>query len=300
MSLVKSILIEHIQKQLGLQVTGYTTIGHGAHNQNYLLDTCKGKLMLRIYANTQFENAEQEHRILTLLDGFLGPRSYYLDTTRTRIEYDYMVLDYIEGTVIREFTDQALIEIAGKLKKLHAIHYPRSNPSLISDWTRKNITEKSLKLGDRTHSQVMSLWNKLNSLQSEIQPLLKDYSPDSLLHDDPILGNFIQTSEDIKLIDWELAHGNYFFMDLGGFIQENRLTPHKEQVFLEAYGFAFDPDEKKILDFAKAYRVLAIVGWYIERIVALDSGEPVFIDADLDEYRVNLNREMENLDSLLS
>ena len=57
-----------------------------------------------------------------------------------------MVLEYVEGKVIREFTDETLVEIAGKLKRLHEVRFPRENDSLISDWTRRNITEKSVKL----------------------------------------------------------------------------------------------------------------------------------------------------------
>ena len=63
---------------MDIEVNKYSTVGHGAHNQNYLLDTSKGKLMLRVYANTQFENAAKEYKVLTKLGGFLGPKPYYM------------------------------------------------------------------------------------------------------------------------------------------------------------------------------------------------------------------------------
>ena len=87
----------------------------------------------------------------------------------------------------------------------------------------------------------MALWGQLMALYSPIEPHLAGYDSNSLIHDDPILGNFIQTGNGIKFIDWELAHYNYFFMELGGFIEENGLTPRLEMTFLDAYGYGSTP-----------------------------------------------------------
>lgn len=229
---------------------------------------------MRVYANTQFKNATKEYEVLNTIDGFLGPRAFYLDTSKSLMEYDYMVLEYIEGTVLTEFDDAALMEIAGSLKKLHGIKGPDRGPvSPVSDWTRNNITVNSARLGEELHSDVMAL-------HSQIEPHLAGYGSNSLIHDDPILGNFIQTGDCIRFIDWELAHYNYFFMELGGFIEENGLTRQQERTFLDAYGFGSTPVESKIMAFSKAYRVAAIVGWYIERVASLRDGVEVFIAAD--------------------
>lgn len=133
----------------------------------------------------------------------------------------------------------------------------------------------------------------------EIGLHIGEYDSNILTHDDPILGNFIQTGDSVKLIDWELAHPNYFFMGLGGFFEENRLTGEQERVFLDAYGFGSTPVEARILAFSKAYRVTAIVGWFIERIAQLREGEKVFIAADLSEYEKNLAAEINHLGRLL-
>lgn len=299
MSPISNTLQEHLQETLEIQITDISVIGHGAHNQNHLLDTNKGKLILRIYANTQFENAEKEYRILQKLDGLLGPKAYYLDTTKKLLDFDYIVLDYIEGDVIKEFTDQNLVDIAGILRQLHQIKYKKDSPGLISDWTRNNITKNAKNLDQETQRKIRPLWNKLLKLHDEIQHHIKDHSPDSLIHDDPILGNFIQTQDGVKLIDWELAHGNYSFIELGGFIEENGLTPKQEKIFLQAYGYGVTTEALKVLTFCKAYRITAIVGWFIERIVMLNSGDKVFINADKVEYENNLNKEIKHLERLL-
>jgi thiamine kinase-like enzyme len=301
MSLVTDGLLDNIKKKLAFDVKEYHVIGHGAHNENYLLETSEGRRLLRMYSNTQFKNAEKEYKVLRQLDGFLGPRAYYVDTSRTLSEYDYTVLEYIEGSVIKEFSDESLVEIASKLKKLHTIKIQNQQPMLspISEWTRNNIKNNSKRLGEEVHSEIMVLWRRLMKLHQEIEPHLSEYDPTTLIHDDPILGNFIQTGDGIKLIDWELTHPNYFFMELGGFIEENGLTEEQERLFLDAYGFGSTPVEARILEFSKAYRVTAIVVWFIERIAQLREGEKVFIAADQSEYEKNLTAEIEHLRRLL-
>ncbi len=301
MSLVTEILLEHIQRQLEMDLNCYQSLGHGAHNDNYLLDTNQGKLVLRIYANTQFENASKEYKVLNKLDGFLGPKAHYLDTSRTLIEFDYMILEYIKGTVIKEFSNEALVEIASKLKTLHTVKIGTRQPgsSPVSEWTRNNIKENSKRLGSEIHDEVMALWGKLMALYQTIEPHIVNYTPDILIHDDPILGNFIRTEEGVRLIDWELAHPNYLFMELGSFIEENGLTQEQEKIFLDAYGFGSTPEEAKILAFSKAYRITAMVGWFIERIAQLREGEKVFIDADLTDYEKNLEKKILHLKRLL-
>ncbi len=292
--------MDHIQRQLGTEVSGHSVIGHGAHNQNYLLETGRGRLLLRVYANTQFKNAAKEYEVLKTIDGFLGPRAFYLDTSRSLMEYDYMVLEYIEGTMLTEFDDASIMEISGSLKKLHGVKGPKGiGLSPVSDWTRNNLEVNSARLGEELHSDVMALWRRLMALYSQIEPHLAGYGSNSLIHDDPILGNFIQTGDGIKFIDWELAHYNYFFMELGGFIEENGLTRQQERTFLNAYGFGSIPIESKILAFSKAYRVAAIIGWYIERVASLRDGVEVFIAADQAEYEKNLASEMKHLERLL-
>ena len=301
MSLVTDALLDHVKKKLAFDVKGYQVIGHGAHNENYLLETSQGKRLLRVYANTQFENSEKEYRVLLKLDGFLGPVPYYLDTSRTLLEYDYMVLEYVEGSVITEFSDESLVEIASKLRKLHTIKVQNKDPRLspISEWTSNNIKNNSKRLGEELHTELMVLWDRLMKIYYEIEPHITGYDSTTLIHDDPILGNFIQTGDGIKLIDWELAHSNYFFMEVGGFIEENRLTKEQEKTFLDAYGFGSTTVEARVLAFSKAYRVTAIVGWLIERIAHMREGKKVFIAADQTEYEKNLASEIEHLRQLL-
>lgn len=299
MSLITDDLLDHIKTHLGFDVTKHQVIGHGAHNENYLLETSQGKRVLRVYANTQFKNAEKEFNVLSLLDGFLGPRAYYIDTSRTLMEYDYTVLEYIDGTVVKGFTAESLAEIALKLKQLHKIKVQGGHPSPISDWTRNNITGNSKRLEGDMQDEILNLWGRLMKLYRDIKPSLTNISPTSLIHDDPILGNFIQTEDGVKLIDWELAHGNYYFMELGGFIEENGLTKDEEKIFLDAYGFGSTLEEARILAFSKAYRITALVGWFIERIVSLREGQKVFIAADLEEYKKTLAKEILHMKRLL-
>lgn len=88
-------------------------------------------------------------------------------------------------------------------------------------------------------------------------------------------------------------------MDLGGFIEENGLTREQEKTFLDAYGFGSTPTEAKILAFSKAYRITAIVGWFIERLAQLREGKKVFVAADQGEYEKKLAAKIEHVKRLL-
>ncbi len=49
MSLVTDELLDHIKEKLAFEVGEFHAIGHGAHNENYLLETSEGKRLLRVY-----------------------------------------------------------------------------------------------------------------------------------------------------------------------------------------------------------------------------------------------------------
>lgn len=61
---ITSKLIKKIESELNCKIESHNTLGNGEHNVNFLLDTNKGKFVLRIYANTQFDNSEKEFKIL--------------------------------------------------------------------------------------------------------------------------------------------------------------------------------------------------------------------------------------------
>ena len=60
-------LIKNLEKKLECGISEFHEIGHGEHNINYCLISDKGKFVLRINANKQFNNLGKEFEILKKL-----------------------------------------------------------------------------------------------------------------------------------------------------------------------------------------------------------------------------------------
>ena len=294
-------LIKNIESKLNCKITSHKVLGSGAHNLNYLLETDKGKFVLRIYANLQFDNCEKEDAILEKLDGQFAPKALLSDTAKKFIEYNYMIQEFIEGQPIKELSDDLIIKIADLMKKVHSITDESKDrtPQIISDWCKKNLLETSKKMGGAFNKAMIDLHDQVKARVDKIKPLLKKYKRIHLIHDDPVLENFLVQDGNIVLIDWELATYNYFFLDLGTFIAENHITKEHEEKFLKAYGFGQTEEERKIIEIAKLYRILASISWLIERICLIKEGKQKHVGADLEKHEKHLKKEIACINELL-
>ncbi|MBW3002029.1 phosphotransferase [Candidatus Woesearchaeota archaeon] len=294
-------LLTHIELKLNCKIKSCKELGSGAHNLNYLLETDKGKFVLRIYANLQFDNCEKEYAILKKLDGQFAPKALLSDTSKKFIEYNYMIQEFIEGQPIKELSDDLLVKIANLMKKVHTITDESKDrpPKIISDWCKKNILETSKKRGEEFHISAVGLYNQIKEKVDNIKPLLEKYQRTHLIHDDPVFENFLVQNKGLVLIDWELATYNYFFLDLGTFIAENHITKEQEDKFLIAYGFGQTDEERQIIQISKAYRILAIISWLIERICLIKEGEQKHVGIDIEKYETQMKKEIKYLKELL-
>ncbi|MBD3304285.1 phosphotransferase [Candidatus Woesearchaeota archaeon] len=294
-------LLNHVELKLNCKIKSCKEIGSGEHNLNYALETGKGKYVLRIYANLQFDNAEKEYKILKKLKGSLAPKAVFLDTSKEIIEYNYMIQEFIEGTPLKKLSEEHTDKIAGILKKVHAItDETKERPAqIISDWCRKNMLETSKKIGNEFNKEMTELHDQVKSRVDKIMPLLEKYKRTHLIHDDPVLENFLVQDNHVFLIDWELANYNYFFLDLGTFIAENRIKKEHEEKFLKAYGFGQTREERKIIEIAKLYRILGSISWRIERICLIKEGKHKHVGAEAQEHEKQMKKEIDYLKKIL-
>lgn len=294
-------LLHHIELKLNCKIKSCKEIGSGEHNLNYALETDKGKYVLRIYANLQFDNAKKEYNILKKIKGNLAPKALFLDTSKETIEYNYMIQEFIEGTPLKELSNKHIDKIAGILKKVHRItDKTKERPAqIISDWCRKNMLETSKKIGEDFNKAMIELHGQVKARVDKIMPLLEKYKRTHLIHDDPVLENFLVQDNNIFLIDWELATHNYFFLDLGTFIAENHITKEHEDAFLKAYGFGQTEEERKIIEIAKMYRILGSISWLIERIQMIKEGKHKHVGAGIEKHEKQMKKEIKYLKEML-
>lgn len=296
-------LLNHIGEELDCKITNHEILGSGEHNINYILKSNKGKFVLRIYANTQFENADKEFKIMKKLDGRFTARVFYLDTSKEYLEQDYMIQEFIEGKTLINFDRTNIVKVAKLLKEIHKIKDLRKdrfwkNP--ISYWTKNNLLNNSKFISEEFSLEMKVLYEEVLQRLEEIKPFIKKYKRNSLMHDDPIPANFIEKKNgELILVDWELAGFDYFFFDFGCIIAESRINKELEQIFLEAYGFGINPNEKKVVDAICISRILSLIGWLIERIALSKQGKSSFALQDNDKYEKMLKEELKHIQMLL-
>ena len=300
---VNKKLLKHIELKLKCTVHECNMLGHGEHNINYCLNTNKGKFVLRTYANSQFDNSRSEYAILKKLNGTLGPKVFYLDTSKKFIDKDYVIQEFIEGSKLKKFNKKNIIKIANLLKNIHKIKDSRKRREwkhTISPWTQNNILNNSKFLGEDFHKDMKLLYEKVLKILDSIRPLVVKYQRDTLIHEDPVISNFIEKKNgEIVLIDWELSLFDYFFLEFGCIIAENHLSKNLEKIFLETYGFGKTISERRIIHAAKINRILSWIGWFIERIAMSKNGKKSFEFHDNNKYETKLKREIQHINRLL-
>lgn len=296
-------LLNHIEKELDCIIINHEIIGNGEHNINYILESNKGKFVLRIYANTQFKNADKEFKIMKKLDERFAARVFYLDTSKKYLEQDYMIQEFIQGKTLKNFDKTNIVKVAKLLKKIHKIKDSKKdrvwkNP--ISDWTKNNLLNNSKSISEEFGFEMKELYDDVLQRLEDIKPFIKKYKRNSLMHDDPIPTNFIEKENgELILVDWELAGFDYFFFDFGCVIAESNISEELEQLFLETYGFGINPEEKKVIDAICISRILSLIGWYIERIALSKQGKSSFALQDNNKYEKLLKEELKHIHKLL-
>jgi len=297
-------LIKKIESELNCKLLSKKFLGIGEHNINYLLNTTKGKFVLRIYANFQFDNSEKEYKILKKLNGKHAPKVYLFDNSKYYFKYDYIIQEFIDGKILKNFSDDDIKKIIKILKEIHQItdlRKKRKSENLISLWCKKNILKTSKYLGNDFHNNMIKLYSRVLIELEKIKPFIKKYHRVHLIHDDIIPENIVKTKNgDLILIDWELASFDYFFLEFGTFIAENHLTQYQERLLLKEYGFGLKSKERKIVQVIKINNILSLISWLIERIVSIKQGKTIFIGENIIKYQNLLEKEINHINKLLS
>ena len=297
-------LLENIESQLNCKIKSCNPLGNGEHNLNFLLESNKGKFVLRIYSNNQFNHSKNEYQILSKLDGRYAPKVHLYDNSKSHIEYDYMVQEFIKGVTLKKFLDSDMTKVALILKEIHKIKdnsKDRTEKGLISQWTKNNFLQKSKLLGDELHNILKQIYMTVLRESELIKPLIHNYKRIHLIHDDLIPENIIRTKEDnLIFVDWEFATFDYFFLEFGCITAEYNLGKKQENILLKEYGFGLKPDERKILHVVKINRILSLIGWLIERIVAINQGKKIFVNENITKYQSLLEKERDHINKLLS
>lgn len=301
---ITSELLNKLELKLDFKIFSYESLGDGNHNINFVLKTSKGNFVLRIYANSQFNNSLKEFKILKKLDGFHAPKVYFFDDSKNVLEFDYLIQEFIEGSVLKNFSESDFKEVVRILKdinKIKDVNELKNSKESIGFWTKNNLLKNSELLGFEFNSEMKKIYSKVIVKFKESDSLISKYEPIHLIHNDLIPSNIIRKPNgDLVFIDWEFANFNYFFSDLAIFIVGNLLSKKDELLVLKEYGFGLSSDEKKLILREKLKASLVNIAWLIERISSFKQGKQLIHKSDsVEKYQNSLEKNLNYINSLL-
>lgn len=108
-------------------------LAQGEYNINYLLNSARGKLVLRVNTASQMQLDNQiayEYQALQLLSrSGVTPRPYFLDDSKEDIPYGLLVMEYLPGEPLDYRYD--LEEAAATLARIHSMQFAKNETDFL-------------------------------------------------------------------------------------------------------------------------------------------------------------------------
>lgn len=271
--------INNIAKEYDLVVYSFEGVPEGILNSNYLLNTDRGRFILRVLeGNRSFESEKEELDFLLELNKII-PCTIPCETQagETLIRYNNKLMSlfyYIDGKKIEEITPYYLKEIGILLGKLHNF----SNNKVINRKTRidedyylKKINLNSVNIPKGDIDEITKLYNKL--LKIDFTSL-----PQGIIHNDIFPDNvFVKDNRIVGILDFNDATTAPFIFDIGivinFWIRVKRFDSRKEieyiKIFLDAYESIrkLTSKERELLDMGILKMALAFILVRIDRLI---------------------------------
>jgi len=242
--------LKDILKKYGIErIQSYKILSGGSENTNYLVETLSTSLVLTICEQKSAEEAEN----LALLLNDLKHHNFSTSKLVETLKGDYtskwndkpvILKEFIEGTIIQDFSEDLLLYLGKELAKLHQVKVP--------DYVPKTLNYGSIDRFDevQVYAPNSSFYTWLKNIQCYIEDYITPDLPKSLIHSDIFYNNVI-VSEDRKvatIMDFEEACYYYRVFDIGmlivGTCSEGGIINQKKiKSLLEGY-----QQENKLLD----------------------------------------------------
>jgi thiamine kinase-like enzyme len=276
---------------LGLEDTGSIEIlgmTPGSYNLNFHLRIDQKDFIFRVNIDQQSGLANQiehEFNVLKFIEGHcIAPRAFYFDDSRRYFDFDILIEEYLAGPALSLQADY-LPEVAELLTRLHSLD-PAGRPfmiwrdplaetyelirgDLISYEAVKNPDKKAINLANR----VLAIFEAQLGKQRHL------FQADSLNHTDLCCENFIETTDGIRLIDWEKPRVDDGTYDLGCFLSEpaqlynsrNVLNSEERIALIEAYAGLNDQNPDHLIKKINIREPMISLHWILWAATMLSS-----------------------------
>ena len=242
--------LEIILKRYGIgNIQSYKILSGGSENTNYLVEALSKSFVLTICEQKSAQDAENLALLLNDLKLQNFSTSKLVATLKGAFTTQWndkpvILKEFIEGTIIQDFSEDLLLYLGRELAKLHQVNVP--------DYVPRTLNYGSIERFDevKVYAPNSSFYRWLKNTQCYIEDFISPELPKSLIHSDIFYSNVI-VSEDRKvatIMDFEEACYYYRVFDIGmmivGTCCEGEIINHKKmKSLLEGY-----QQENKLLE----------------------------------------------------
>ncbi|UZW14833.1 aminoglycoside phosphotransferase family protein [Clostridium pasteurianum] len=237
--------IQNILKKLNsnYKVIGIETINEGRMSKIYKIylqniKYCKYILKIRSFENKNFKQGfaveNDVNPLLRKFKIFSSPKIYLSDTSRKEFNFDYSILEFVNGKTLNNFNNKTLFFNSGQLlAKIHSIKVNYLGKIMEDKFDKYNAKLYYNKYFSKVVNDLsyydIHLANKVNrfiNLNFNIN-YYKDLLP-VLLHNDFHMKNImVSQDEKINFIDWDCARYAHSEVD---FIKFRHLTNCRDNI----------------------------------------------------------------------
>ena len=274
-------------KQMPPQVIGLASVDEieildmtpGAYNLNYHVRVNEKKYIFRINIEQQSglsNQIEVEFTILKFLEGrSIAPRGLHFDDSKKSFDFDILIEEYLQGPHLS--LGQDVSEVADLLAKLHSLK-PVNLPCVT--WKEpltdtyalvRNDLEKYEAHKSASNETIRLTKKILKKAEKAVIVHRHLFQADCLNHTDVACDNFIETTEGLRMIDWEKPRVDDYSYDIGCFLSEGAqlwcaekiLSSANRERFLQAYAKTSGKDLEQVYEKNKIREPLISLHWFL-------------------------------------
>lgn len=259
---LKSIIEGLNPKSLGvneISISSFVKLGIGEGNLNYLFSVGNKEFVCRVNIDKHSPNkSRNEFNFLKSVESLgVAPKAYHNFRRSREFAWDFNIIEFIKGKPFRmkkrSYASDQIREIARILAKLHS---KKCNGLPKQNYPYQHFLTQSLE-----YNKTINKYNdRLRYELKQIHMVVKEFVPKNeeyefgLIHGDVCPQNIIQTSNGMKLIDWESSRCSDPAIDIANVLVDLELKNDDMILFLEEYGRI--RKDATILERANIYAVL--------------------------------------------
>ena len=250
----------------------------GAYNLNYHVVVNGKRFIFRVNIQQQSGLTDQidyEFRVMKFLEPYqITARVFHCDNTKSHFEFDVLIEEYLEGPWI-SLTEREVPFIAALLVRLHSLDSSMLNLITWNDPLLDTIRLVEMDLQEyrskkSAEARVIALTEHfLKIMNPRVIEKQSMFAPDGLNHTDVAIDNFVNTTQGLKLIDWEKPRFDDCSYDVCCFLAEpaqlwctpNTLSQKGRDIFLKEYIRLAGKDEGMFLEKVQVREPLVAVHW---------------------------------------